>query len=94
MVGRSDSNRGHLNNQTSGLVQEANALKPERQRIQLASTLYQDAGIYPLDVPFSAVEAHTEMNLLNEHVMSALSRKTVLLMTHQVDSLPVLVLFC
>ena len=42
-----------------------------------------------MDVPFSTVEAHTAMNLLNEYVMSALSGKTVLLMTHQVDFLPV-----
>ncbi|CAL5344084.1 unnamed protein product [Camellia sinensis] len=49
----------------------------QKQRIQLARALYQDANIYLLDDPFSA-----------EYVMAALSTKTVLLVTHQVDFLP------
>ncbi|RZC84953.1 hypothetical protein C5167_047738 [Papaver somniferum] len=60
----------------------------QKQRIQLARALYQDADIYLLDDPFSAVDAHTATNLFNEYVMGALSAKTVLLVTHQVDFLP------
>ncbi|KAI3792988.1 hypothetical protein L1987_35600 [Smallanthus sonchifolius] len=60
----------------------------QKQRIQLARALYQHADIYLLDDPFSAVDAHTASSLFNELVMDALSRKTVLLVTHQVDFLP------
>ncbi|MCL7045028.1 hypothetical protein MKW94_029276, partial [Papaver nudicaule] len=60
----------------------------QKQRIQLARALYQDADIYLMDDPFSAVDAHTATNLFNEYVMGALSGKTVLLVTHQVDFLP------
>ncbi|KAG8381203.1 hypothetical protein BUALT_Bualt06G0097800 [Buddleja alternifolia] len=60
----------------------------QKQRIQLARALYKDADIYLLDDPFSAVDAHTATSLFNEYVMGALSKKTVLLVTHQVDFLP------
>ncbi|XP_050223929.1 ABC transporter C family member 10-like [Mercurialis annua] len=60
----------------------------QKQRIQLARALYQDADIYLLDDPFSAVDAQTAMSLFNEYIMGALARKTVLLVTHQVDFLP------
>ncbi|KAK8940102.1 ABC transporter C family member 10 [Platanthera guangdongensis] len=61
----------------------------QKQRVQLARALYQDADIYLLDDPFSAVDAHTASSLFNEYVMCALSSKTVLLVTHQVDFLSV-----
>uniref|UniRef100_A0A7N0T3B4 ABC-type xenobiotic transporter n=1 Tax=Kalanchoe fedtschenkoi TaxID=63787 RepID=A0A7N0T3B4_KALFE len=60
----------------------------QKQRIQLARALYQNADIYLLDDPFSAVDAHTAASLFNEYVMGALTGKTVLLVTHQVDFLP------
>ncbi|KAI3458058.1 hypothetical protein Pfo_014721 [Paulownia fortunei] len=60
----------------------------QKQRIQLARALYKDADIYLLDDPFSAVDAHTATSLFSEYVMGALSEKTVLLVTHQVDFLP------
>ncbi|KAM0944467.1 putative ABC-type xenobiotic transporter [Dioscorea sansibarensis] len=60
----------------------------QKQRIQLARALYQNADIYLLDDPFSAVDAHTASSLFNDYVMGALSMKTVLLVTHQVDFLP------
>ncbi|XP_078431659.1 multidrug resistance-associated protein 14 isoform X2 [Wolffia australiana] len=60
----------------------------QKQRVQLARALYQDADIYLLDDPFSAVDAHTATSLFNEYVMGGLSEKTVLLVTHQVDFLP------
>lgn len=37
----------------------------QKQRIQLARALYQNADIYLLDDPFSAVDAHTATNLFN-----------------------------
>ncbi|OAY85588.1 ABC transporter C family member 10, partial [Ananas comosus] len=60
----------------------------QKQRIQLARALYKNADIYLLDDPFSAVDAHTATSLFNQYVMGALSEKTVLLVTHQVDFLP------
>ena len=90
----------------------------QKQRVQLARALYQNAYVYLLDDPFSAVDAQTATSLFNviiyfllsngflvlvffcfwreksnmpcgqEYVMGALSRKTVLLVTHQVDFLP------
>ncbi|CAI0414783.1 unnamed protein product [Linum tenue] len=60
----------------------------QKQRVQLARALYQNADVYLLDDPFSAVDAHTATNLFNEYVMEALAGKTVLLVTHQVDFLP------
>ncbi|CAN1743741.1 ABC transporter C family member 10 [Linum perenne] len=52
----------------------------QKQRIQLARALYQDADVYLLDDPFSAVDAHTATNLFNEYVMGALSGKTSLIL--------------
>ncbi|KAJ6387480.1 hypothetical protein OIU78_017241 [Salix suchowensis] len=60
----------------------------QKQRIQLARALYQNADIYLLDDPFSAVDAQTATSLFNEYITGALSGKTVLLVTHQVDFLP------
>ncbi|KAI4364931.1 hypothetical protein MLD38_020962 [Melastoma candidum] len=60
----------------------------QKQRIQLARALYQDADIYLLDDPFSAVDAHTATSLFKDYVIESLSGKTVLLVTHQVDFLP------
>lgn len=59
----------------------------QKQRIQLARALYNDADIYLLDDPFSAVDAHTATTLFDECVMTALDKKTVVLVTHQVEFL-------
>ncbi|KAI5396743.1 ATP-binding cassette sub- C member 8, variant 2 [Lathyrus oleraceus] len=59
----------------------------QKQRIQLARAVYNDADIYLLDDPFSAVDAHTAAILFNECVMTALREKTVILLTHQVEFL-------
>jgi len=37
----------------------------QKQRIQLARALYQNADLYLLDDPFSAVDAHTAKKLFN-----------------------------
>ncbi|KAF2313409.1 hypothetical protein GH714_010834 [Hevea brasiliensis] len=60
----------------------------QKQRVQLARALYQDADVYLLDDPFSAVDAHTATTLFDDCVIGGLSQKTVLLVTHQVDFLP------
>nr|KYP54292.1 ABC transporter C family member 8 [Cajanus cajan] len=59
----------------------------QKQRIQLARAVYNDADIYLLDDPFSAVDAHTAAILFNDCVMTALREKTVVLVTHQVEFL-------
>ncbi|KAF3777165.1 ABC transporter C family member 5 [Nymphaea thermarum] len=68
----------------------------QKQRVQLARALYQDADIYLLDDPFSAVDAHTGSELFKatmlyipqEYILSALALKTVIYVTHQVEFLP------
>ncbi|KAJ7527162.1 hypothetical protein O6H91_16G039700 [Diphasiastrum complanatum] len=60
----------------------------QKQRIQLARALYQDADIYLLDDPFSAVDAHTGTELFKKCVLGALSSKTLVFVTHQVEFLP------
>ncbi|KAG6656039.1 ABC transporter C family member 10-like isoform X2 [Carya illinoinensis] len=60
----------------------------QKQRLQLARALYQNADIFLLDDPFSALDAQTAMSVFNEYYLGALSGKTVLLVTHQVDFLP------
>ncbi|OEL13321.1 ABC transporter C family member 8 [Dichanthelium oligosanthes] len=59
----------------------------QKQRIQLARAVYNDADLYLLDDPFSAVDAHTAAVLFYDCVMTALAEKTVVLVTHQVEFL-------
>ncbi|CAL5039011.1 unnamed protein product [Urochloa decumbens] len=59
----------------------------QKQRIQLARAVYNDADVYLLDDPFSAVDAHTAAVLFYDCVMTALAEKTVVLVTHQVEFL-------
>ena len=42
----------------------------QKQRVQLARALYQNADIYLLDDPFSAVDAHTATSLFNVRTIS------------------------
>ncbi|KAG8370844.1 hypothetical protein BUALT_Bualt13G0025600 [Buddleja alternifolia] len=60
----------------------------QKQRVQLARALYQDADVYLLDDPFSAVDAHTGSELFKEYILTALATKTVVFVTHQVEFLP------
>ncbi|PRQ51285.1 putative xenobiotic-transporting ATPase [Rosa chinensis] len=59
----------------------------QKQRIQLARAVYSDADIYLLDDPFSAVDATTAAILFHDCVKVALAKKTVILVTHQVEFL-------
>ncbi|XP_010259593.1 PREDICTED: ABC transporter C family member 4-like isoform X2 [Nelumbo nucifera] len=59
----------------------------QKQRIQLARAVYQDCDIYLLDDVFSAVDAQTGSEIFKECVRGALKKKTILLVTHQVDFL-------
>ncbi|KAL4579397.1 hypothetical protein LXL04_015541 [Taraxacum kok-saghyz] len=60
----------------------------QKQRIQIARAVYDDADIYLLDDPFSAVDAHTGTELFQECLLGMLKEKTVLYVTHQVEFLP------
>ncbi|XP_022717852.1 putative ABC transporter C family member 15 [Durio zibethinus] len=60
----------------------------QKQRIQIARAVYQDADIYLLDDPFSAVDAHTGTQLFQDCLMGILKHKTILYVTHQVEFLP------
>lgn len=60
----------------------------QKQRIQIARAVYQDANIYLLDDPFSAVDAHTGTQLFEDCLMGILKDKTILYVTHQVEFLP------
>ncbi|XWS74705.1 hypothetical protein CRYUN_Cryun01aG0020700 [Craigia yunnanensis] len=60
----------------------------QKQRIQIARAVYQDADIYLLDDPFSAVDAHTGTQLFEDCLMGVLKDKTILYVTHQVEFLP------
>uniref|UniRef100_A0A0A0L975 ABC-type xenobiotic transporter n=1 Tax=Cucumis sativus TaxID=3659 RepID=A0A0A0L975_CUCSA len=51
-------------------------------------SVYQDADIYLLDDPFSAVDAHTGTQLFEDCLMGALKEKTIIYVTHQVEFLP------
>lgn len=59
----------------------------QKQRIQLARAVYQDCDIYLLDDIFSAVDAHTGSAIFQDCVKGALKKKTVILVTHQIDFL-------
>ncbi|KAG0581885.1 hypothetical protein KC19_3G017200 [Ceratodon purpureus] len=59
----------------------------QKQRIQLARAVYQDCDIYLLDDIFSAVDAHTGSAIFKDCVMGVLKKKTVILVTHQIDFL-------
>ncbi|KAM0906484.1 hypothetical protein ACQ4PT_016738 [Festuca glaucescens] len=60
----------------------------QKQRVQIARALYQDADIYFFDDPFSAVDAHTGSHIFKECLLRALAEKTVVYVTHQVEFLP------
>ncbi|KAK4788984.1 hypothetical protein SAY86_020303 [Trapa natans] len=60
----------------------------QKQRIQIARAIYQEADIYLLDDPFSAVDAHTGNQLFKDCFMRILKEKSVIFVTHQLEFLP------
>ncbi|KAK6934570.1 ABC transporter-like, ATP-binding domain [Dillenia turbinata] len=59
----------------------------QKQRIQIARALYQDADLYLLDDPFSALDAHTGTHIFKECLLRLLATKTVIYVTHQIEFL-------
>ena len=55
----------------------------QKQRIQLARALYQNAEVYLLDDPFSAVDAHTATSLFNVTITSQLVMMSFIVFIHQ-----------
>lgn len=57
----------------------------QRARINLARSLYLDADIFLLDDPLSAVDAHVARHIFHEAIKGYLSKKVVILVTHQLQ---------
>ncbi|EKX39426.1 hypothetical protein GUITHDRAFT_160006 [Guillardia theta CCMP2712] len=60
----------------------------QKARISLARAVYQDADVYLLDDPLSAVDVHVSKHLFEECVKTYLKGKTIILVTHQIQYLP------
>ncbi|XP_054708720.1 multidrug resistance-associated protein 1-like [Uloborus diversus] len=62
----------------------------QKQRISLARAVYQDADVYLLDDPLSAVDAHVGKDLFENVISNSgiLAYKTRILVTHNVSVLP------
>lgn len=54
----------------------------QKQRVNLARALYAKLDIYLLDDPLSAVDAKVGNEIFEKYIVSALGKKTVLLVTH------------
>ncbi|KAB0797841.1 hypothetical protein PPYR_08834 [Photinus pyralis] len=59
----------------------------QRARINLARAIYEEADIYLLDDPLSAVDTHVGKDLFDKCINGYLKGKTVLLVTHQLQFL-------
>ncbi|XP_043293737.1 ATP-binding cassette sub-family C member 11 isoform X1 [Cervus canadensis] len=59
----------------------------QKQRISLARAIYSDRELYLLDDPLSAVDAHVGKHIFEECFKKMLRRKTVILVTHQLQYL-------
>jgi ATP-binding cassette subfamily C (CFTR/MRP) protein 1 len=62
----------------------------QKQRVSLARAVYNDADIYLLDDPLSAVDSHVGKHIFEEVIGSrgALRNKTTILVTHGITYLP------
>ncbi|KAM7238072.1 hypothetical protein CapIbe_011030 [Capra ibex] len=59
----------------------------QKARVSLARAVYQDADIYLLDDPLSAVDAGVSRHLFEECIYQALQEKITILVTHQLQHL-------
>ncbi|XP_065776550.1 ATP-binding cassette sub-family C member 11 isoform X2 [Muntiacus reevesi] len=59
----------------------------QKQRISLARAIYSDRELYLLDDPLSAVDTHVAKHIFEECFKKVLRRKTVILVTHQLQYL-------
>ncbi|XP_074067504.1 ATP-binding cassette sub-family C member 11-like [Macrotis lagotis] len=59
----------------------------QKQRISLARAVYANREIYLLDDPLSAVDIHVGKQIFEECIKKALSGKTMVLVTHQLQYL-------
>ena len=60
----------------------------QRHRVALARACYQEADIYLLDDPLSAVDAEVGRLLMDQCITGLLAGKTIVLVTHQLQYLP------
>ncbi|XP_048350845.1 ATP-binding cassette sub-family C member 4 isoform X2 [Sphaerodactylus townsendi] len=60
----------------------------QKARVNLARAVYQDADIYLLDDPLSAVDAEVSRHLFEKCICQALRKKLSVLVTHQLQYLP------
>jgi ABC-type multidrug transport system fused ATPase/permease subunit len=59
----------------------------QKARISLARAVYNEADIYLLDDPLSAVDTNVGKHLFNDCIISYLAKKTCILVTHQIQYL-------
>lgn len=59
----------------------------QKARISLARALYAKSDIYLLDDPFNAIDSKVSRALFEEVIIKFLAKKTVLLVTHQLNFL-------
>ncbi|XP_065758454.1 ATP-binding cassette sub-family C member 4-like [Muntiacus reevesi] len=59
----------------------------QKTRVSLARAVYQDADIYLLDDPLSAVDAGVSRHLFEQCIRQALKKKITILVTHQMQYL-------
>jgi ATP-binding cassette subfamily C (CFTR/MRP) protein 1 len=60
----------------------------QKARVSLARAVYNDADLYLLDDPLSAVDAHVGEHIFQKCIVEALAGKTRLLVTHHSQFLP------
>ncbi|XP_041077297.1 ATP-binding cassette sub-family C member 12-like [Polyodon spathula] len=59
----------------------------QKQRVSLARAIYSNRDIFLLDDPLSSVDAHVGKHIFEECVKKALTGKTIILVTHQLQYL-------
>ncbi|KAL4457987.1 hypothetical protein ABPG75_012852 [Micractinium tetrahymenae] len=60
----------------------------QKQRVSLARALYQDADVYVLDDPLSAVDVHVGRHIFERFITGAAAGRTRLLVTNQLQYTP------